>query len=294
MEEEKMTNLEPSAVTFGDANYFLTISKSVEQFYSIYPNGKMYVYDWGLTPDQQEKLQSYGDTEVITWEWQRIARHYVLAVGERLADSAVWDWAESAPVVGEFLRERATPFIQRERSEWYYCQKPYMIRDCATRASGGPLIFLDGDAILVNELPIITDDSVDLGVTLRPHKEIEAARERGDYHVLNAGVILFNCSAEKIQAFTSEWIDWMLDCNLPLREQSSLSKLVQSIHPDIYKEFGNTGVLTESGMDIRVKILDMREYNYNWIEEGWDRSQNRILHFKSGRYDEVGDIISDI
>jgi hypothetical protein len=111
---------------------------------------------------------------------------------------------------------------------------------------------------------------------------------------LNAGVILFNCSAEKIQAFTSEWIDWMLDCNLPLREQSSLSQLVQSIHPDIYKEFGNTGVLTASGMDIRVKILDMREYNYNWIEEGWDRSQNRILHFKSGRHHEVDDIISNI
>jgi len=289
-----MKDLEPVAVTFGDAEYFPTISKSVEKFYSIYPNGKAYVYDWGLTEDQQNELRSYGVTEVITWDWQEMSRHYILSIGEHLTDSVVWNWAESAPVIGEFLRERAAPFVQRERSEWYYCQKPYMIRDCAARASGGPLVFLDGDAIMINELPVLTDDSVDIGVTLRPHEEIEAARERGDYHVLNAGVIIFNCSAEKVQAFTSEWIDQMHDCDLPLREQSSLSKLVQSIDPDIYEEFGNTGILSVSGEDVRVKILDMREYNYNWIEEGWDHSQNRILHFKSGRHDEVGNIIYDI
>lgn len=289
-----MTNKQPAAVTFGDAAYFPTISKSVEQFYSIYPGGKAYVYDWGFTTDQREELQSYGDTEVIRWEWRKMSRHYALTLGEYLTGSTVWEWAESIPVVGGFLRDRAAPFVQEERSEWYYCQKPYMIRDCAIRSAGGPLVFLDGDAIMINELPILADESVDIGVTLRPHEEIETARQRGDYHVLNAGVIIFNCSAEKILSFTSEWINWMNECELPLREQSSLSKLVQSIDPDIYEEFGNTGILSVSGEKIRVKILDMREYNYNWIEDGWDSSQNRILHFKSGRHDEVGHLLSDI
>lgn len=289
-----MSNIAPAAITFGDSAYFATISKSVEKFHSIYPNGKAYVYDWGLTEGQREDLQSYGPTEVISWDWRETSRHYLLTLGEYLTDSVVWDWAESVPVVGDFLQERAAPYVQRERSEWYYCQKPYMIQDCAARESDGPLIFLDGDAILINELPILSDDSMDIGVTLRPHEEIEAARERGDYHVLNAGVLLFNCSAKKVEAFTSEWINRMHDCDLPLREQSSLSKLVQSIDPDIYQEFGNTGVLSVSGVEICVKILDMREYNYNWIEEGWDRSENRILHFKSGRHDEVGDLLSDL
>ncbi|WP_162562598.1 hypothetical protein [Salinigranum rubrum] len=284
----------PAAITFGDADYFATISKSVEKFHSIYPTGKAYVYDWGLTEAQREELRSYGPTEVISWGWREMSRHYVLTLGEYLTGSPAWRWAESVPIAGGFLRERVAPYVQRERSEWYYCQKPYMIRDCVARGSGRKLIFLDGDAVIINELPILADDSVDIGVTLRPHEEIEAARERGDYHVLNAGVLIFNCSAEKVHAFTSEWIDRMHDCDLPLREQSSLSKLIQSIDPNIYQNFGNTGVLSVSGQNIRVKILDMREYNYNWIEDGWDRSKNRILHFKSGRHDEVGDLLSDL
>jgi hypothetical protein len=155
------------------------------------------------------------------------------------------------------------------------------------------LIFLDGDAILNNNLPVLESEEFDVAVTLRPHDEIEAAKHRGDYHVLNSGVIIWNCSTKKAQSFVDAWINRMKRCDLPLQEQSSLSKLIEEQNPGIYTEFGNSGAVDSGEYRLAVKILDCREYNYNWVEQGWSQ-ENRILHFKSGRFNNIGAYLSEI
>lgn len=274
----------PNLVTIGDEPYYKTISKSIEQFGKIYPDGSIWVYDWGFTQEQRDQLRSIDSVNIVSWRFRNKTRQYYLKMLETAGEIPLFDFE---------LLERARSKVAREQKEWILCQKPYVFQDCISQVDESLLIFLDGDAILNNSLPVLKSEEFDVGVTLRPHDEIEAAKERGDYHVLNSGVIIWNCSPKKSQAFVDAWIERMKRCDLPLQEQSSLSKLIEEHNPGIYVEFGNVGKVDTGEHKISVKILDCREYNYNWVEDGWSR-ENRILHFKSGRFEDTENYISKI
>jgi hypothetical protein len=274
----------PNLVTIGDKPYYTTITKSVEQFNKIYPDGSIWIYDWGFTREQRDKLRTFNSISIISWEFKNNIKQNFLKMLEKSGELLPFDFE---------LLDRAHNRVAQEQKEWILCQKPHVFYDCINRIREEPLIFLDGDAILNNKLPVLGSNEFDVGVTLRPHEEIEAAKERGDYHVLNSGVIIWNCSPEKAQAFVELWINRMQRCNLPLQEQSSLSKLIEEQNPGIYSKFGNIGVVDTDEYSINVKILDCREYNYNWIEDGWNE-ENRILHFKSGRFEDIGEYMNHI
>lgn len=274
----------PNLITIGDEPYYITIEKSIEQFNKIYPDGSIWVYDWGFTQEQRDQLRLFDSINIISWEFENKIRQYYLKILEVGSKIPPFDFE---------LLERARSKVARDQKEWILCQKPHVFYDCINKINEGPLIFLDGDAILNNSLPVLESEKFDVGVTLRPHDEIEAAKKRGDYHVLNSGVIIWNCSPRKAQAFVGAWIDRMEECDLPLQEQSSLSKLIEEQNSDIYDDFGNVGQIDTGEHQIVVKILDCREYNYNWVEKGWGEN-NRILHFKSGRYENIEKYLSDI
>lgn len=277
-------NSSPDLITIGDEPYFTTISKSVEQFEEIYPDGHIHIYNWGFTQSQRKQLQSYDSTSLLPWDFRNKWRGHVLKIGEIFGQLIPIDFD---------LSTHARNKVSLEQKEWFLYQKPYVMYDCLGRISNGPLIFLDGDAILNNRLPALERDDFDIGVTLRPHHEIEAARQRGDYHVLNSGVIMWNCTPEKGRKFVKAWIKRMQACDLSLQEQSSLAKLIEEACADIYEEFGNRCQMNIDGKNITIEIFDCREYNYNWVEEGWS-PKNRVLHFKSGRFEDIEKYMSDI
>jgi hypothetical protein len=280
----------PDLITIGDEPYYTTITKSIEQFNKIYPDGSIWVYDWGFDSAQKSELKNKSDVTIVDWENPM----YKSSLSESIlitADNAFQNITFTNYLLKNIM-DYEYPFAQREK-EYILCQKPYVFRDCLNRISDGPLIFLDGDAILNNSLPVLESEEFDIGVTLRPHNEIEAAKKRGDYHVLNSGVIIWNCPPKKGQAFVDAWIDRMEICDLPLREQSSLSKLIEEQNPGIYGEFGNTGTVDSGEYRLTVKILDCKEYNYNWVEKGWNQ-KNRVLHFKSGRFENIEEYLSEI
>lgn len=274
----------PDLITIGDESYYTTIAKSIEQFNKIYPNGSIWVYDWGFTQEQRDQLRSLDSVNFISWNFENKFRQHYLKILEISSNILPFDFE---------LLERARSKVAREKKEWILCQKPYVFYDCLNKIDKGPLIFLDGDAILNNSLPILESEEFDVGVTLRPRDEIEAAKHRGDYHVLNSGVIVWNCSPKKAQSFVDAWIHRMKRCDLPLQEQSSLSKLIEEQNPDIYKEAGNIGKINTEEYIVDIKILDCKEYNYNWVEEGWNKN-NRVLHFKSGRYKNIEKYLTKI
>lgn len=280
----------PNLITIGDEPYYTTIAKSIEQFNKIYPEGSIWVYDWGFNDTQKAKLKSESCVTVVDWDnptyESELIEGGIIAAEKKFRNVSYTNYFLSTILNYEY------PFAQREK-EYILCQKPYVFRDCLSNIQGGPLVFLDGDAILNNSLPVLESEEFDVGVTLRPHEEIEAAKERGDYHVLNSGVIIWNCSPKKAQSFVDSWIYRMERCDLALQEQSSLSKLIEEQNPGIYNEFGSVGKVDTGEFVIDVKILDCKEYNYNWVEEGWDKN-NRVLHFKSGRFEDIERYLSKI
>jgi len=269
-------------VTAGDSGFSKPLQWSVGQISLHHPDASMYIYDWGLAEPDRHSLQQYEQVNLIDWQSEM---DYNVGLDESIRLR-----------LEESLKEnKYTNFVLRNqlnyeyhavsrRNEYLYSQKPHCIRDCATRIDGD-LVFLDGDAVLANDIDEVMNDDFDIGVTLRPQKEIEAARERGNFHVLNAGVIYFPCPAKKITAFVNEWISRMSELECDLYEQTALTQLVQTADIDIYDDYYNTGTLNIDGFDITVKVLPTAKYNYYKIEDGVNPNDNRVLHFKNKRFE---------
>ena len=269
-------------ITAGDAGFSQPLQWSAAQIARHHPDAGMYIYDWGLKESDRRSLQQYDQTNLIDWRSEMDfnigpIESVRLSIEESLKRSKYTNF-----VLGEQF-DYEYPAVSR-RNEFLYSQKPYCIRDCATRIDGD-LVFLDGDAVLANDINQVMDDSFDIGVTLRPQEEIEAARERGNYHVLNAGVIYFPCESDKITAFVDEWISRMSELDCDLYEQTALTELVETAANGIYDDYYNTGALHLDGFDITVKILPTTKYNYYKIEEGVDPAENQVLHFKNKRFE---------
>jgi len=269
-------------VTAGDSGFAEPISWSLSQVQQYYPDASFFVYDWGLEPEHHEELSDADNVTVVDWNEEM---DYDVSAVEAIRGK-LESWLKgnrySNFVPGNNLSYHY-PALNR-RNEYLYSQKPHCILDCVSRIDGD-LVFLDGDAVLANGISEVMSMDFDVGVTLRPKEEIHAARERGNFHVLNAGVIYFPCSSEKIEAFVREWIDRMAELDCDLYEQTALTQLIGESSKGIYDDFYNDGSLHLKGYDIDVKILPCDRYNYYKIEEGVNREQNRVLHFKNKRFE---------
>lgn len=262
---------EPSFMTIGDASFFHTIRYSLGQVRRFYPDARMFVYDRGFAGAQAGELRKAGAT-VVPWTgserrlplWRRIR-----IIAPLLPRN--WKW---------FVR---TGPVRLARNLTVFADKPACIRDCVRRA-GTPLVFLDGDAFLVDRIDDALARDFNVGVTMRRMHEIRLPERDGECSVLNVGVMFFKGPERLMDAFIHRWNDEIDRTDDYCIEQTALTNLIRRTNPDIYDDYNTTGDLELSGGRLRFLVLPCENYNFNWIEEGFDPVKNKILHFKGGRH----------
>lgn len=283
-------------VTMGDQAFFDSIVLSIQQIEKLYPTAHAVVYDWGLTDAQVNRLRRFSTTHVVT-DWRS---RFTDVPSARIVARQCLETADGRPIGRRSARDTARYLVKKyvlfdrehwetpaariarhARKEYLLAQKPYCMLDCVRRFAG-QLVALDADAMLVSRIDELFQGEFDIGVTLRrPH---EISLRVNACHVLNSGVVVFAGPSALTVAFLEAWIDTMQDTHERLIEQTALTRLVQRADPDIYSAYYTTGTLTLDGLPVRVRVLPCDTYNFNWIEEGVDVRQNKILHFKGARH----------
>jgi hypothetical protein len=262
-------------LTIGDKKFFHTISLSVNQINRLYPDSNVFIYDWGFTDRQLRFFEELSNVQIIKW---RIHDYKIRIVAS---------WIKGL-ITGKFfsgnLIKSLRP-VKHIRKENIFINKIFCFLDYVEKF-GGNFVFLDGDAFLINRFDEIEEQEFDIGVTLRRKSEIKL--DFGDCGVLNSGVIFFLGETNKNKMFLELWIKEVWRTNEPLIEQTSLSRMLLSINPQVSSgHFEEKLFLESDGGKIVVKILPCEIYNYNWIEEFdpvSDARKVKILHFKSGRF----------
>jgi hypothetical protein len=264
-----------SFVTIGDENFFDSIWISVQQANCFYPDASFYIYDWGFTDNQRTRLETTENVaEVVSWD-----NHIKVSSIEKLAfirkvKSHIYRHLSSSYASPEEIEEAR----QREQN---YAQKPFCLLDCLER-SRSRLVYLDGDAFLVNQIDGLLQEDFDIGVTLRRQHEI--VNERNQCQVLNAGVIFFNSEVEGTEVFLKNWIRRMKSTYEYLAEQTALTRLIEDECPGIFEDYYSEGIASFSKCNLKVKVFPCEKYNFNWIEEGVDTTTTSIVHFKGERH----------
>ena len=270
-------------VIMGDEKFFDSILLSMKQTQKYYPEARLFVYDWGFKREQVVQLtEEIGNVHIIDWKniFNSVRAIHVITVQywfKQFIKKYLYFKEESK----YSLYEKVSKF---KMHEYLLMQKPFCILDCAQRVNG-KMIFLDGDVILVNKIDELLDDNFDVGVTLRRMHEIRY--RRNECKVLNSGVIVFNGTNDKTISFINKWIQTMKFTYECLIEQTALTRMIGKENPEIYNKYYQTGVVNASGKSVVVKVFPCEVFNFNWIEEGVDKSKNKIVHFKGGRHDDA-------
>lgn len=267
-------------VTIGDKNFFRTIIFSVRQVKKLYPESKFYIYDWGFTDKQIDKINNHNNTTIIRWEKKFIDlniqfNNFFQKLGVVYGINNIKGLIRY--IIKTKSRDNYLNFIKREMK---FANKLFCLLDICKKSKEN-FIFLDGDAFLINRIDELFNMDFDIGVTLRRKREINL--EKGNCMGLNAGVIIFKGGA-KNRTFLDFWKSQMLRTNECFVEQTSLTRIIEKIDKNIFDNYYNEGALTLSDQKIKIKIFPCEVYNYNWIEEGFNKEKNKILHFKGGRH----------
>lgn len=256
-------------LTIGDKKYFDLISLSVNQINKIYPDAKIFIYDWGFTPNQAGYLKRQANVEVIRWS---ILNLHLAKLCDLLK---VFIKGGFSGKYKEYLS-----FIRHIRLENLYANKVFVFGDHAKKHSRN-FVFLDGDAFIINKFDELFEKNFDIGVTLRRKNEVDI--RFGNCNALNSGVIFF-FGGEKNKKFIELWMKKMNNINERYIEQTALSRMLLEVNQDIFTGDYKSASLHSDNEKIIIKTLPCEIYNYNWIEEGVDFEHVKILHFKCGRY----------
>ena len=253
-------------ITIGDNNFFPFIHLSIKKLIKFYPLSKIYIYDWGFNHLQRKKLESYYNTIIIDW-------------------TAKLNKFNGYKEIIKNYQGYNPPFDYRLK-EYLFNQKPICILDCSKRINEN-LVYLDGDAILINPIDEIFKNDFDIGITTVPKTIID--RENKDYlRILNAGVMFFNLNSKKMQIFIQEWIKKIEIVREFLIEQTSLFYLIKDKNNDIFRKENNVGTIELSKISYKIKNFSCLKYNYYfyWFRYNYPlfkyRYQNKkikILHF---------------
>jgi hypothetical protein len=148
--------------------------------------------------------------------------------------------------------------------------KPEMVKFCLSEYND-LIVYLDGDAQLIDNIDEVNTDDYDVGVTLRAPSELSSEWHREHFEVVkyvNAGVIFF----QNTEA-TKRFIDlWTVLTEKVGNDQKALNSLTC---PEYYpKEYS---IINLNG--VRVKYFPCRKYNYYYFEEGLIPGA-KVYHFK--------------
>jgi len=148
--------------------------------------------------------------------------------------------------------------------------KPKMVKSCIEEHKDFT-VYLDGDALLCDDISEIDTDDYDVGITLRHLAELESEWHQDHFDIAkfsNAGVIFFrDTSGTKI--FLDKWDKLTDEVG---NDQMALNQLAC---PNYYPEAGS--VITIDG--VRIKYFPGTQYNYYYFKE-ISSSGVKIMHFK--------------
>jgi hypothetical protein len=270
----------PNFITYGDEKYFKSIKLSISQTKRFYPESNFYVYDIGFTKKQKDFFNSQKNVVLIEWktnyseeEFSGFLRHIIQRIPKLNS------------ILKKICHNPDMPLTNKNFIKEYLLSiKVNCILDAATRSNENPLIFLDGDAFLINKIDEIFKDEYDIGVTIR--EDISVSTKKVDYEV-NSGVIILNTSKYKKIMFVNKWMQNSVKLslnNVALIEQTALNRLAKSsFGKDFPKNFNKLGELKIAGERIKIKLFPNEGYNYNHLERGYDKEKNKILHCKGNR-----------
>lgn len=244
-------------ITIGDKNYFGFIIHSIKKIMLFYPNCKFYIYDWGFTKRQKEILSSYSITILIDWAHKIDKENGYKTINVKY--------------------EGYQPPYDFRKNEYLWNQKPICLLDCAKRIKKN-LIYLDGDAFLINPIDEMLEQDFDIGVTLNSKEEFEKAKQHNFIAPLNAGVIFFICDSKSIQLFIQEWLNQIKITNKVWIEQTALGLLIEKDNKGIFRKPYNNGVVITPEKNLKVKLFPSRIYNAHMLYQGFDLNETKIIH----------------
>ena len=269
-------------VTIADSNYFPSVAISAMQASKFHPESAFIVYDWGLKSFEKVFLRNHG-ARIVDWQSRFVELPIPsFSIPKRIRSIVKSDARTRSKL--KLARDTIVDGItnKRRNREWLYAQKPYVLAHCSEHSPDGTILFLDGDAFLVNSIEEFFSEPSELKVTIRRKEEISFAF--GYCRVINAGVIGIAGSENTRRKIISEWIKKMQELVDDCVEQTALTRLIYgkscvAVPEEIRRVKMRQG-------SFKAKILECDTYNYNWIEEGVNPDKNKIVHFKGGRHNE--------
>ena len=246
-------------ITIGDKKYFCFINQSAKNISKFYPNSTIYIYDWGFTSFQKKILNKYKIVKIIDWKDKFDIDHGYKTI------------------ISEY--EGYNPSKDIRQNEYLLNQKPICILDCAQRIDEN-LIFIDGDAILINRIDEIFGFNFNIGVTMNDLNDIKRSKSLKIYSPINSGVIFFRAKSDLIQLFIREWIKQIKITKRIWIEQSALALLISRNNPSFFEKSYNEGKIFLSNKTLKTKTFPSQIYNFYKLESGFDVLKTKILHFK--------------
>ncbi len=262
----------------GDSKYFHLLRENVAHVRAIYPTARVFVFDFGLRPDQRAALQATaGGVEAIDW---RAELDDLSMMRETTPPEQVHNLALAVNTRRRGIKKRFTKFMLKRfpgsaiarrteteglRFENLLIQNIRCMRRASELCPNEPLVFLDADAILfapIDELFGEEADGADVTVTLMD----------GDHNwqpnrclVLNSGVIAFGANTEARNAFIDAWWEKVLQIHEWLREQTAMVRLLESHSRSLFAPY-RCETLNLDGCEVRVRVVPCGTYNYCSME----------------------------
>ena len=167
-----------------------------------------------------------------------------------------------------------------------YAIKPELVLEAMQNTNEEFVAWIDGDATLIERIDELeTDDSFDVGVTVRPKNKIKNS------NYINAGVLFFKNNIPA-QLFLSNWIAEMGSPPLntetnPLEYCDQVILETKILLPTLGVPLWDIIGEVHRVHGARIKFFDCTQYNNFWSHSGPDRmfhsSDMKIIHFK-GRH----------
>jgi hypothetical protein len=184
------------------------------------------------------------------------------------------------PVTSELLEQKT---VVSSNGFWFKScvYKPEIISHCLQHIGESLVVYLDGDAVMLDRVDELAGIDFDIGVTLRRNEEREFDRQAGKScagfrHAANAGVLFFRNSPQT-RFFVSRWAELSAEMQT---DQGALNRLIEEAGIPAH---GNSGTVATA----LVKGFPTNIYNYYYFDdEPQPSSSPKILHFKH-KYQDV-------
>lgn len=247
-------------VTMGSSKYFpfLNYSSKLLQYFN--SNYKLFIYDLGFTELQRKRLCSDPNITVVDWK--------------------------------DIVKKKSNISLKPELDpkKWFILMgplKPECILDCLKRVKSQKIVYIDGDAFVINPIDKIFNKDFEIGVTIRLYDTtISRGRKLNVLSYINAGVIFFNLDPKKMEIFLKRWIEEVNNTSGHLKEQTALNKLIYCSNKNIFSNSYSKGNVMLSNKNIRIMTFPCHKYNHYEIKLGYLPKNNKILHLKVSMYKE--------